>query len=177
MGTNWHGWAHGVCTARGIWLPGDPRGFRDHNHRIHSYGDYRLPGRDPVHAKLHEFADRVTSRRILLPPETRAPIAEALCDRLQAIAGPVRIACVTQTHAHVLFHAGNEDAKSFLARAKQAASHAVREELPGTIWSKGCHVVRIRDDEHYRCAVQYIDDHRNEGGSIWINPKFRVLDP
>jgi hypothetical protein len=76
-----------------------------------------------------------------------------------------------------LFRSGVEDAKPIIGRAKQYASHQIRNDLPGTIWGQGCHVVRIRDQDHYRQVVTYIGDHVLEGAAIWVHPMYRADHP
>src|SRR5262249_17500638 len=36
-------WRHVIISTLNSWLPGDPRGFRAVNHKIHSSGDYKNP--------------------------------------------------------------------------------------------------------------------------------------
>ena len=39
----WRHWYHCNGSTYGTWLPGDPRGWRSRNHRVHVPGDYRTP--------------------------------------------------------------------------------------------------------------------------------------
>ncbi len=45
MSVRWNDRVHVMFSTRGHWLPVDPRGFRNRDHRIHSSGDYTHPPR------------------------------------------------------------------------------------------------------------------------------------
>jgi hypothetical protein len=55
-------WFHITWNTYGTWLPGDPRGFRSHNHRIHSSGTYKSPPPPGEHHLLHQRAKRELKR-------------------------------------------------------------------------------------------------------------------
>jgi hypothetical protein len=47
MALAWNGWYHITANTYGTWLRGDPRGWRERDHRKHVEGDYkhrRTPG-------------------------------------------------------------------------------------------------------------------------------------
>jgi hypothetical protein len=46
-------WRHCVIGTHNSWLPGDPRGFRAIDHKIHSSGDYKNPPPEGEHSGLH----------------------------------------------------------------------------------------------------------------------------
>ena len=174
--TRWTNWAHITIGTRGSWLPGDPRGFRDHDHRVHSSGDYKNPPPIGEHAALHQFAKSIAPPPLDLPSDLRSTIAEALGEKFIETGHPARIIAVAARHAHALIRAEDDDAKPIAGRAKQAASHAVRRSLPGTIWSQGCHVVRVCDEAHFHAIVAYIAEHEREGAAVWVHPSCRKSD-
>jgi hypothetical protein len=174
MQTRWQDWVHVTVSTYGTWLPGDPRGFRDHDHRVHSSGDYRHRPPEGEHVGLHRLAREAVGAEVHLPPHLRKIVAEVIAEKLAACGVAVRIAAVAKTHAHILARVGNVDAKPIIGRAEQAASHRVRDELPGTIWSQGCGVVRVESETQYRRVVAYIERHRNEGAFVWIHPQFGI---
>ncbi len=91
---------------------------------------------------------------------------------------PLRILAIGRVHGHALVRIGAGNAKPLIGRAKQCASHAIRDKLPGSIWSQGCHVVRIESELHYRWVVKYIENHQGEGAAIWVHPRWRgASDP
>jgi len=154
-------------------LPGDPRGFRDHDHRIHSTGDYKHPPPPGEHSGLYEHARALSPEAIEIPESLRPIVAEALGKKFLAMDTPPRILAVGRVHVHALVRAGSGDVRPLVGRAKQAASHAVRHELPGSIWGQRCHPERICDEEHYRNVVRYITAHLDEGAALWIHPDLR----
>jgi len=167
----WQGWVHVMSSTRGHWLPGDVRGFRDHDRRVHSSGDYKTPPPKDEHAGLRAYADRITQRRVSFKPAMRPAIGEAMLRKFEYLNVAVRVLAVGETHVHVLARIGNEDAKEVFGRVKQYASHQVRRDLKGTIWGEGSYPVRIADHEHYRVVVEYIRDHAAEGAWVWENPR------
>lgn len=174
MGVCWRDWVHAMWSARGQWLPGDARGFRDHDHRVHSSGsDERPPPRDE-HVGLRLYATRVTRRVVFLPDEVRGPIAEALAEKRASLRCATRIIAVDGVHVHALFEIGEADAKAAVVRAKQQASHRVRARLPGSIWAQGCHVVRIEGEQRWRCTVDSIAAHGQRGAELWQPERFRA---
>jgi hypothetical protein len=58
-------WFHVILTTYGAWLPGDPRGFRTPNHRLHIEGDYKTPPLTGKHARLHETAASTLTQPIV----------------------------------------------------------------------------------------------------------------
>ena len=173
MAIDWTTWIHAIITTYGSWLPGDPRGFRDHDHRIHSSGNYKAPPPTDEHAGLYRFAEASTKTAVFLAHDVRDRVATALAEKLQSQHVKVRCIAVAGTHAHILACVGSQDAKPIIGRAKQAASHRVRDRLPGTVWAQGCHVVRVRDEAHYRSVVNYIARHAEDGACVWNHPDLR----
>jgi hypothetical protein len=140
---------------------------------VHSTGHYKIHGLRSEHPGLLRYGNAISSRKIVIPAELRAVIAEALAEKLLACSAPPRILAVAGQHGHVLLRAGQSDVKPIVARAKQAASFRVRTHLPGTIWAQGCHPVRVRDADHYHTIVKYIERHADDGAAIWIHPDLR----
>lgn len=81
-----------------------------------------------------------------------------------------RVLAVGPTHVHALIKCDWKAAKRTFGRAKQFASHAVRHELPGTIWGEGSLPVQITGEAHYRAVVNYICDHVHEGAVVMQHP-------
>src|SRR5437763_7521183 len=93
-------WYHVIVTTYGAWLYGDARGFRTRHHREHVEGDYKNP---PPPGKYEKKAAR--SRKLLkqppviLTPEWRKTVGEAIRDRLLEL-GAVLL-CVSVSGQHV----------------------------------------------------------------------------
>jgi len=161
-----------MFSTRGHWLPGDPRGFRARDHRIHSSGDYKHPPPRGEHAGLHQYARSILTRSVLLTSGQQRIVADALAEKVTSCGHAVRILSVDRVHVHMLFRAGNEDAEKIAGRAKQFASHRLRDELLGRIWGQHSHVVRVRDEGHYRRVVVYIAKHQSQQANVWEHPRF-----
>ncbi len=163
-----------MCSTRGAWLPGDERGFRSRHHRIHSTGDYRSPPPVEEHAGLRRTVAAMAHPFVRLTPAVRPTIAKAFAEKFRKECCLPVLVAVAETHIHALISVGKTDAKRIVGRAKQYASHQVRESMPGKIWGQGCHVVRVRDRSHFRVIIEYINEHeRAEGAFVWRNPDLR----
>jgi len=167
------GWVHAIIGTRGSWLPEDPRGFRDHDHREHSSGDYRQSPSTREHAGPLQIALQACPTTITIPAVHREEIAEALAGKPLNIDHLPRIIGVRGQHAHFLLRVVDEDAKPIVGRAKQSALYRVTDVLLGALWAQTCHVVRIHDQGHYRTVVEDIAAHAKEGASVWSNPDLR----
>lgn len=170
----WGNWAHVIINTHGSWLPGEPMGFRNRNHRIHSSGDVDHPPPPSEHEGLLRYSHSRSRGAVCIPASQRRPIAVAIAEKLHALNRRVRIISVSASHAHILADVGPDDAKPLVGKVKQAASHRVRDALPGKIWSDGCHVERVHDEARYRNTVIYIAAHEDEGAAIWVPPKLRT---
>jgi len=173
MPHTWADWVHAIITTYGTWLPGDPRGFRDHGHRVHSSGDYKSPPPAGEHAGLLDRSRRAVKSKIVLPPEHRQAVAGSLVSKLDELGHPVRILAVNATHVHLMVRVGQRDAKPVIGLAKQRASLDARSWLQGGLWAQGCHLVRVFSDEHYHTLIRYIAEHADEGAFVWVHPTCR----
>lgn len=72
-------WFHIMWSTYGVWLHGDPRGFRDRFHRIHSSGDYKHPPPKGEHAGLHRYMARIMHKEpVSLDRSLREPTLDAI---------------------------------------------------------------------------------------------------
>ena len=79
---NWRAWAHVVTSTRGQWLPGDRRGFRSRQHRVHSSGDYRRPPPPEEHEGLRRVAEAISTGPVFLATVHRRVVVEAIQAKL-----------------------------------------------------------------------------------------------
>src|SRR5437870_12805250 len=94
-------WFHITTHTYGAWLYGDPRGFRTRHHREHVEGDYKNP--PPPGAYADEFARSqrlLKQERVVLTPDWRKIIGEAVRDRLIKLGAQVSAVAMSATHAH-----------------------------------------------------------------------------
>ena len=57
--------------------------------------------------------------------------------------------------------------KREVGKCKQKASHAVRDVLPGSIWSEGGKFEPIKDLEHFHNTYDYIRNKQEAGAVVW----------
>src|SRR4051794_35542328 len=132
-------WRHCILNARCSWLHGDARGFRSREHRIHSSGDYRNPPPADEHEGLRRYHQPRSDEPVKFDFEIRAILLAAFVLKLRALGYRVIAASLGEQHLHVLVLLpwDLDEVRKILGKCKQRASHAVRKQLPGNIWSEG----------------------------------------
>ena len=163
-------WWHLILTNHATWLPGDPRGFRDHDHRVHSSGDYKHRPPAGEKAGLHDYAKRHAGPERIFTPEQRVWVGEALLNAIRGTERRCLTVAVGPSHSHVLIEADDNlsAAKALTGRLKRVSSYALRDRLPGQIWAQRGKPIRIRDREHQLNVFNYILDHaEKEGAWTW----------
>ena len=163
-------WWHLILTGRCTWLPGDPRGFRSRDHRIHSGGDYKHRPPEGEHAGLHAYHRRKAGHEHVFTPKHRALVGEALRRAAEFAERRCLTVAVGPSHGHLLIECEDrlDEAKKLAGRLKRVSSILVRETLPGRIWADGGKPIRIRNREHQLSVFEYILDHaEKEGAWTW----------
>ena len=103
MPSHWQQWFHCTTTTFGVWLPGDPRGWRTIKHRQHIEGDYHNPPPENRDRALHQHASAQRNRpAIIVPAEMRPLICDTFRDALHHHDVLVQAICASATHVHVL---------------------------------------------------------------------------
>ena len=162
-------WYHIILNTHGSWLPGDPRGFRTRKHKRHSRGDYKRPPPKGEHTGLHQYARANSGKPVTLNPSLRPLIGRTILDKINQQIYSVLAICIGSNHAHILCELPDNRAtvKRIAGTWKQAASHKVRKDLPGTVWAAGGDPIPIEDKAHQRRVYTYILRHRDEGAWTW----------
>jgi REP element-mobilizing transposase RayT len=161
-------WFHVIFSTFGTWLRGDRRGFRDHDHRIHSSGDYKTPPPAIEHAGLRNWTIRVMHKDpVRLAPELRSRVGVALLRKLAEHEIQVLAISVSGEHVHLLGRFPHETARKIVGLAKAHASHTIRDAIPGVVFAKKCKLEPIQDREHHVNTFRYIVDHQEEGAWVW----------
>lgn len=151
-------WRHVIFNTKSTWLPGDPRGFRNRKHRIHSSGDYKSPPPRGEHAKLHDYMKRKSSAEVHVELDLR-PIAGAamvaFC-REQHI--HITTLAISKVHVHALIELVNDlrEVKRIVGEIKRKSSRALKEWLPGSVWASGGAFKPVQDEHHWSKADEYI---------------------
>ena len=99
----------------------------------------------------------------------RPIVGRALRTRCEKSGCELLVVSVGLTHAHLLVELDDDDAAAqrFAGRLKQAASHALRRQMPGRVWAGGGKPIRVVDREHHRAAFDYIRGHVAEASWVW----------
>ncbi len=163
-------WFHVEFHTFGAWLPGDPRGFRDHDHRIHSSGDYRNPPPAHEHQALNLAVQSALHKdAVRLDRSQRVTAGKCLRDSLDKQGLHVRAIAVVANHAHLLVSAAADEAalRKVVGNAKRKSSHRLRAEIPGSLWQRKIGVDPVRDESHLSNVERYIIDHARQGAWVW----------
>lgn len=190
MAWPWNGWYHGIGGTYGSWLRGDERGWRARHHREHVDGDYRQPPPPGMYDGLRrQSAGSMKRPPIILAPEARRIVAEAMLKRLSELGTRVARLSVGGCHFHVLMRienphlakAGLSEANALadgrnplprhvLGLAKKHASHVLRERAlkpKGTLWAKRPKIVIVEDRRHYTwLRDSYLPNHAQQGAVV-----------
>ncbi len=163
-------WWHLILHTKGSWLHGDPRGFRTRQHRIHSSGDYKKSPPAGEHQKLHQYAKNQLQKKVVLPSHLYPIIGQAILRKSANLNVQTLAISVGSTHTHLQVELEDDynAALKHAAKIKQAASHAVRHELPGTLWARSGKPIAINDPKHQKQVYQYIQAHAKQGNWAWI---------
>lgn len=162
-------WYHATTHTYGAWLYGDPRGFRTRHHREHVDGDYK--NRPP----LGKYADALArSKRLMkqpavvLPPEWRKVVGEAVRDRLTQEGAQVLCVSVSGQHVHLLAKMPPALARHWVGLAKKHTTfvlHAAGWE--GLVWAKRSKETSVKDRKHQLNVFHYILRHAEQGAWTW----------
>jgi REP element-mobilizing transposase RayT len=162
-------WVHVIVNTHCSWLHGDRRGFRNRRHRIHSSGDYRNPPPPREHAGLRDFHAARSRGAVHLRFEARVRVLRAFVLKMRALGHRI-IACsvgAEHLHAVVQLPSGRSETRLIVGKCKQKASHAVRDILPGTVWSRNGENRDIRDPSHLHNAFNYVRTKQERGTVVW----------
>ncbi|MCB9838490.1 MAG: transposase [Phycisphaeraceae bacterium] len=162
-------WFHIQWGTFGSWLPGDPRGFRNHQHRIHSRGDYKNPPPPGEHRGLHNYAQRVLHKpRITLDNDAKAAVRDAIIAKSSRDGAHLRCVAVSSNHVHALLNIDPDHITPVVGALKRASSHAIRDRFPGRVWGARKHVDAVRDQGYLSNVESYILAHsRIERAATW----------
>ena len=97
-------------------------------------------------------------------------MCEALVQALLDAGHPVLIGSCAARHAHALCELPDHivAVRAIVGDAKRRASRAVKEALPGQVWSRGGEYRRVNGDPHLANAYDYITDGQEDGAWVWV---------
>ncbi|MBI3408046.1 MAG: hypothetical protein HY040_06775 [Planctomycetes bacterium] len=151
-------WRHVVISTYNSWLPGDPRGFRSKDHKVHSSGDYKNPPPQGEHAGLHRFSQEISSDKVVIPNDLWPVIGRTIIQKLKEQAIEVLAVSVSATHCHIQAElpVDRKQTKKVIGNCKRAASHKVRDRIPGQIWGLRGKYELIEDKRHQLNVYNYV---------------------
>jgi hypothetical protein len=168
-------WWHVMIGTYCSWLPGDERGFRSKGHRIHSSGDYTNPPPVGEHAGLRDYHRQRHPEPIEVPYRSRRRVADAIAHELREHGYRVLIVSVSGKHAHILAELPVDlpEFNRIVGMCKNKSSRAIRDVLPGRVWSRGDTHKLVRDRVHRKNVYLYLRDDQGPGAVCWkVNIEF-----
>jgi hypothetical protein len=165
----WNDWYHCNGNTYGTWLRGDPRGFRERDHRRHVDGDYKNPPPAGAYDRLLARSQRLMcDPPVTLDAKQRRLACDALVARLQFDEIEVLAVAVAPQHFHVLARFPDRRPRERLGRARMHASVALTHAgLAGRVWARGCRALPIADRAHQVNVFNYIRHHAAHGAAVW----------
>ena len=184
----WNNWMHCTGSTYGSWLRGDPRGWRERDHRRHVEGDYRNPPAPGTGDAIFEQSKRLQKREgVSLEWEARIVACRAMVEALQFHEVQVADLCVGARHWHALARfypvdhetwviiemqgmSKDRDPKHLMGVAKKESARELSRQglvAPGGVWARGCGRRYIKNPWHYERVVDYIPDHAKKGAAVY----------
>ncbi|MFO0864971.1 MAG: hypothetical protein U0744_10020 [Gemmataceae bacterium] len=154
-----------VSTYRS-WLPGDKRGFRSRDHKIHSSGDYKEPPPLDEHAGLRAFHAKDGSK-VVIPFDVKELLGRKILAKFEKLDLRINAVSVSSTHSHWLAElpADRTEAKRVVGEIKAIAGQAVRKLIPGGIWARGAKLTPVDAPRYQRNVYFYII--RQDDAWVW----------
>jgi len=161
----WHVMIGTYCS----WLPGDLRGFRSRDHRIHSSGDYKH--RPPVHEHegLREYHKKRHPDGVQIPKSHRVVAAQTIAELLTSLSLIVWVVSVSATHAHIVAELplNLREFNDSLGKAKKFSSRQLKKILPGQVWARRDKHILLDDHSHRENAYSYVRDDQGPCAAVW----------
>ncbi|MCE5327636.1 MAG: hypothetical protein LLG01_14615 [Planctomycetaceae bacterium] len=158
-----------IISTLNSWLPGDARGWRSYRHKRHSSGDYRNPPPPGEHAGLLKYCKDRSGQPLVIPRSIRATVGKAMIDTLIARGHRVLAISVSGQHSHLLVELPDDltAIRRIIGDAKSRSSLAIRQQMPGRVWSARGTYLRIENRRHHVCTFDYILTQQSEGAWTW----------
>jgi len=167
MPTPGKAWYHITVGTYSSWLPGDPRGFRSRDHRIHSSGHHRAPPPKGEHEALHHHAKQLSGKAVKLTRQQRSCVGPQMLQNFLSRGNRVLAISVSALHVHILIQLPQSSVKREIGYAKRQASFALRGQIKGRLWARDCGIKPIKNRSHHQQTYRYILDHEQEDAWVW----------
>ena len=165
-------WYHLTTHTYGVWLQGDPRGFRTRHGEEHVEGDYKNPPPAGTYDERHERnAERPVQDPVTFPRALRPAVAGWVADKLTRCGALVLCVSAGATHVHVLAKMPpGHIPRIWLGRAKKHVSFMLKPppyNWEGKVWAVRSKVIPVNGRPHQLRTVDYIGRHVDEGAAVW----------
>ena len=167
-------WRVDIGTLR-AWLPGDERGFRSHDHTIHSSGDYKNPPPTDEHEGLRAYHEGGSPGAIEIPRELRLRVATAIATALLNGGHRVLVVSCADRHAHIVSELPIE-LRLFnraIGDAKARSSLSIRKWLPGRVWAHDDKHDMLRTPRYQLNAFRYVRNKQGARAAVWCGDGLR----
>jgi len=166
-------WRHVIISTYRAWLPGDKRGWRSRDHRVHNSGDYKRPPPTDEHEGLREYNQNLGGKAVRISAPCRGVIGETILSELWKSEYAVLVVAVSATHAHMLIELPIPTAsvRKIIGTCKAKSSLAVRHQLPGRVWAARGKYLPVKNRAHLIEAFKYIRDKQGPGVWVWTDPR------
>jgi hypothetical protein len=157
------------------WLPGDQRGFRSHDHNIHSSGDYKNPPPIDEHEGLRDYHEDRSPKPIDLPRALRLRVAAAIAGALMKGGHRVLVVSCADRHAHIVSELP-VDLRAFnkaIGDAKARSSLAIRRWLPGRVWAHDDKHDMLDTRSYQLNAFRYVRNKQGPKAAVWCGDGLR----
>jgi len=167
-------WRVDIGTYCG-WLPGDKRGFRSHDHNIHSSGDYKNPPLPEEHEGLRNYHENRSPEPIDIPRELRLIVARAIAETLKREGHQVLVVSCADRHAHIVAELPIElrEFNKAIGRAKAMSSLAIRKWLPGRVWAHDDAHDMLDNRSYQLNAYRYVRNKQGPEAAVWCQDGLR----
>jgi hypothetical protein len=157
------------------WLPGDERGFRSHDHTIHSSGDYKRPPPADEHEGLRDYHEDRSPSAVRIPRDLRLAIATVIASRLMKLGFRVLVVSCADKHAHIVAELpiGVRAFNKAIGDAKCRSSVAVTSRLRGRIWAHDDKHDMLRSRAYQVNAYKYVRNKQGRGAAVWCGDGLR----
>ncbi len=164
--TPWDNWYHCNGNTYGTWLPGDPRGWRSEDHKIHVDGDYKSPPPPGSDEGLHEHSqNRMKNDAVFLSQFHCFQALDIWVSALQHYQLEIAAIAIGSHHWHVLAKFPDHQPRITIGKVKSWSTRQL--DIPKPIWATKCRCQPIADPSHWENARGYILKHVYQGAAVW----------
>jgi len=166
-------WRHIIVNTKSTWLHGDPRGFRNRDHRIHSSGDYKNPPPPTEHAGLFNWMNERAGPPEFMEDSWLPLILDAYKARLTKEGFCVVAISAGKAHAHSLTLLPDEPStvKLIVGRCKRNMCEAIKKFHTGPLWAGGGEYKRVTTLSHFVNVINYIA--KQDKSFVWADEDAR----